>query len=73
MGERLHLDGEWTGCWQCGGEGETAHCWEEWACDDPEGGCDECRERCDICHGRGGWYASDDGEPGAAAAERGGA
>lgn len=45
----------WIDCWQCGGEGETADCWEEFACIDPESGCADCRRRCDICHGKGGW------------------
>lgn len=47
--------GEWVDCWQCGGEGEIANCWDEFACFDPESGCDECRERCDICKGKCGW------------------
>ena len=46
---------DWVECWQCGGEGWLANCWEEFACFDPEGGCDECLERCDICGGKGGW------------------
>ena len=42
-------------CWQCGGEGEIASCFEEWACIDPESGCDACIRTCDVCHGKGGW------------------
>lgn len=45
---------DWVECWQCGGEGFVANCWEEYACIDPEGGCDECLQRCDICYGDGG-------------------
>lgn len=40
-------------CWQCGGEGVTYDCFEEFACIDPEGGCDECERRCDVCNGKG--------------------
>lgn len=40
-------------CWNCGGEGYVSCCFEEYACIDPEGGCDECERRCDICNGRG--------------------
>ncbi len=36
-------------CWQCSGEGYTYDCFEEWACVDPEGGCDLCMRRCDVC------------------------
>jgi hypothetical protein len=46
----------WIDCWQCGGEGEIADCWEEYACIDPESGCDLCMKRCDICGGMGGWH-----------------
>lgn len=42
-------------CWQCGGDGFVAACFEEYACIDPEGGCDYCMRRCDICKGKGGW------------------
>ncbi len=36
-------------CWNCGGEGVVYSCFEEWACIDPEGGCDQCMQRCDVC------------------------
>lgn len=36
-------------CWNCGGEGFVADCFEEYACVDPESGCDLCMRRCDIC------------------------
>jgi hypothetical protein len=39
-------------CWDCGGEGVVYDCFEEWACVDPESGCDECMRRCDVCHGK---------------------
>lgn len=37
-------------CWQCGGEGFVSNCFEEFACLDPDGGCDLCTRRCDICN-----------------------
>lgn len=37
-------------CWQCGGEGFVAHCFEEWACMHPDEGCDLCMRRCDFCN-----------------------
>jgi hypothetical protein len=37
-------------CPNCGGEGFVADCFEEWACLDPEGGCDLCTHRCDWCN-----------------------
>ncbi len=39
-------------CWQCGGEGYIAHCFEDYACVDPEEGCDDCLRPCDICKPR---------------------
>jgi hypothetical protein len=36
-------------CWNCGGEGFVSSCFEEWACVDPESGCDLCTRRCDVC------------------------
>lgn len=39
-------------CWNCGGEGYVYNCFEEYACVDPEGGCDECMRRCDVCNRR---------------------
>jgi hypothetical protein len=48
-------DGPWIECWQCGGEGVVYDCVEEYACVDPEDGCDYCARRCDICKGKGGW------------------
>jgi len=39
-------------CPNCGGEGVVYSCFEEWACVDPEGGCDLCERRCDWCHPR---------------------
>jgi hypothetical protein len=36
-------------CWNCGGEGVIYSCFEEYACIDPEGGCDLCSRRCDVC------------------------
>lgn len=39
-------------CWNCGGEGFVSNCFEEFACIDPEGGCDLCTKRCDVCNPR---------------------
>lgn len=39
-------------CPNCGGEGWVADCQEEWACVDPESGCDLCMRRCDWCRPR---------------------
>ena len=36
-------------CANCGGEGIVYMCHSEYACVDPEGGCDECARRCDWC------------------------
>ena len=36
-------------CPNCGGDGFVYSCFEEWACVDPEGGCDLCERRCDWC------------------------
>lgn len=43
-----HYDG--AECWNCGGEGYVYSCVEEYACIDPEGGCDYCARRCDVCN-----------------------
>lgn len=47
--------GEAVECWNCAGEGFVSSCFEEFACVDPESGCDDCTRYCDICGGRGGW------------------
>jgi hypothetical protein len=39
-------------CPNCGGEGFVSSCFEEWACVDPEEGCDLCIRRCDWCNPR---------------------
>lgn len=39
-------------CYQCGGEGFYASCFEEWACMYPDEGCDLCTRRCDVCNPR---------------------
>lgn len=36
-------------CWNCGGDGYIADCHEEWACIDPESGCEDCMRRCPEC------------------------
>lgn len=38
------------GCWNCDGEGYVYLCVEEYACVDPEGGCDYCMRRCYVCN-----------------------
>lgn len=42
-------------CGQCGGEGLTSDCFEEFACVYPWNGCDYCTQICDICGGAGCW------------------
>jgi len=42
------IDG--SDCWNCGGEGYVSNCFEEFACVDPESGCDLCTRRCEICN-----------------------
>jgi hypothetical protein len=37
-------------CGNCGGSGYVANCQTEYACVDPEEGCDECMRRCDWCN-----------------------
>lgn len=39
-------------CANCGGEGVIYTCEEEYACVDPEGGCDLCARACDWCRPR---------------------
>lgn len=39
-------------CPNCGGEGVVYCCFEEYACVDPEGGCDLCERPCDWCRPR---------------------
>jgi hypothetical protein len=48
----------WVDCWNCN-EGYVASCFEDYACVDPEGGCDDCLRKCSICGGMGGWHATD--------------
>lgn len=38
------------GCYECGGEGFVSDCVEEWACIDPDYGCDYCTRPCPLCH-----------------------
>lgn len=54
MGERSEPDDDFIdqyddSCPNCGGEGVVYSCFEEWACVDPESGCDLCERRCDWC------------------------
>lgn len=43
-------DYEANGCYECGGEGFVSDCVEEWACVDPEYGCDYCTRPCPLCN-----------------------
>lgn len=43
-------DFEMDCCSNCGGEGYVADCFEEYACVDPESGCELCMRRCDFCN-----------------------
>jgi hypothetical protein len=36
-------------CPNCGGEGVIYACFEEFACADPDSGCELCERRCDWC------------------------
>ena len=36
-------------CPNCGGEGVVYICFEDFACIDPEGGCELCERPCDWC------------------------
>lgn len=47
VAQRLNPSGE--DCPECGGEGYVADCFEEFACVDPESGCEECTRRCRGC------------------------
>jgi len=44
---RLNPSGE--DCPECGGDGYTYNCFEEFACIDPESGCADCARRCLWC------------------------
>ena len=46
--------GDHVECWNCGGEGALADCFDG-MCVDAEEGCDDCMRRCDVCEGKGGW------------------
>jgi hypothetical protein len=37
------------GCYECGGEGFVSNCVSDYACIDPEYGCDLCTYECDLC------------------------
>lgn len=39
-------------CPECHGEGVVYSCHSDYACIDPEGGCDLCEQRCDFCRPR---------------------
>ena len=43
-------DYEEDGCYECGGEGFVSDCVEEWACVDPEYGCNYCTRQCPLCN-----------------------
>lgn len=45
-----YYDDDPNDCYECGGEGFVSNCVEEWACLDPEYGCDYCTRPCPLCH-----------------------
>lgn len=45
--QRLNPSGE--DCPECGGDGYTYDCFGEFACIDPESGCQDCARRCRWC------------------------
>lgn len=45
--QRLNPSGE--ECCECGDEGYTYDCFEEYGCIDPESGCADCARRCHAC------------------------
>lgn len=47
--EFFDFDDDNGDCPNCGGEGVIYMCVSEYACIDPEGGCDLCERRCDWC------------------------
>ena len=48
----IDLEAPEDDCWNCGGEGFVSDCFEEFACVDPDSGCDLCTQRCDVCNPR---------------------
>lgn len=69
MGNRLteapdYFDEMDNSCPNCGGEGYVYSCFEEYACVDPEGGCDLCMRRCDWCRPRRAALAQEGGGDG---------
>lgn len=53
----------WTECWNCGGIGLTAGCFEDCCsgadCDPEDAELCCAPSKCDICRGRGGWDEPD--------------
>lgn len=53
-------DGIWIDCWQCGGVGMTAGCFEDCCsgadCDPEDAELCCWPNTCDVCKGKGGWY-----------------
>lgn len=49
---------DWCECWNCGGNGRVAGCFEDTCCctGDPEEPDYCCAPtKCDVCRGHGGW------------------
>lgn len=57
--ETEHDFREFIDCWDCGGEGYIADCFDGF-CMNAEEGCDFCTRACSTCRGKGGWYAPED-------------
>lgn len=56
----MTYEGDWTECWQCGGEGFSHHdCGEDTCC------ClhPEDNVLCDICEGKGGFPRVEEDSP----------
>ena len=51
--------GSWIDCYECGGEGYIADCFDGF-CVSAEEGCDDCIRKCGVCKGKGGWLGSED-------------
>ncbi len=57
------MDDEWIECWQCGGVGLLAGCFEDCCsgadCDPEDAELCCSPSNCDVCRGKGGWHADE--------------